>query len=30
MFAHLGLGGACSLLGGVAILFIPAPFLFIK
>jgi len=30
MFKHLGLGGASSLLGGIAILFIPAPFIFIK
>lgn len=30
MFARLGLGGASSMLGGIAILFIPAPFIFIK
>ena len=30
MFKHLGLGGASSMLGGFAILFIPAPFVFIK
>jgi DHA1 family multidrug resistance protein-like MFS transporter len=30
MFKRLGLGGANSMLGGFAILFIPAPFVFIK
>ncbi|KAK8866180.1 hypothetical protein IAR55_001331 [Kwoniella newhampshirensis] len=30
LFKHLGIGGGCSLLGGIACLFIPAPFLFIK
>jgi DHA1 family multidrug resistance protein-like MFS transporter len=30
MFQRLGLGGASSMLGGFAILFIPAPFIFIK
>ncbi|WWD17614.1 hypothetical protein CI109_102055 [Kwoniella shandongensis] len=30
IFKHLGIGGGCSLLGGIACLFIPAPFLFIK
>ncbi|WVR06123.1 hypothetical protein IAU60_003153 [Kwoniella sp. DSM 27419] len=30
LFKHLGIGGGSSLLGGLAALFIPAPFLFIK
>jgi DHA1 family multidrug resistance protein-like MFS transporter len=30
MYQRLGLGGANSMLGGFAILFIPAPFIFIK
>ncbi|WWC58885.1 uncharacterized protein I303_101430 [Kwoniella dejecticola CBS 10117] len=30
LFKHLGIGGGNSLLGGLACLFIPAPFLFIK
>lgn len=30
MFSKLGIGGGNSLLGGLACLFIPAPFLFIK
>lgn len=30
LFSHLGIGGGNSLLGGLACLFIPFPFLFIK
>ncbi|WWD09699.1 hypothetical protein V865_007827 [Kwoniella europaea PYCC6329] len=30
LFKHLGIGGGNSLLGGLACLFVPAPFLFIK
>ncbi|WWC66124.1 uncharacterized protein I206_100024 [Kwoniella pini CBS 10737] len=30
LFKHLGIGGGNSLLGGIACLFVPAPFLFIK
>ena len=30
MFTALGVGGACSLLGGVGLLLTPAPFLFYK
>ena len=29
-FKHLGIGGGNSLLGGLACLFIPAPFIFLK
>jgi len=30
LFSHLGIGGGSSLLGGIACLFIPAPYLFIR
>ena len=30
LFKHLGIGGGNSLLGGLALLFLPVPFLFIK
>jgi hypothetical protein len=30
LFSKLGVGGGNSLLGGLACLFIPAPFLFLK
>jgi hypothetical protein len=30
LFGKLGIGGGNSLLGGLACLFIPAPFLFLK
>jgi DHA1 family multidrug resistance protein-like MFS transporter len=30
MFAGLGVGGACTLLGGIGLLLAPSPFLFYK
>lgn len=30
MFSKLGIGGACSLIGGIAIVIAPSPFIFYK